>query len=163
MLFVVSKSKHLLRGSNKAQAASVIIPVVPQQNPMKFNPAYKKFRKVMFKHPTRFTTETNLNRASFKTSTFLSRLQYLWPKGTIKEWKGFLKYNCVCREGCRKQIVANQGRKAKISTIKCKYYFIQSTVQQGSSSMFFCTTTIQQLFKRQSPSNRMFYFSWHSR
>lgn len=67
----------------------------------------------MFKHPTRFTTETNLNRASFKTSTFLSRLQHLWPKGTIKEWKGFLKYNCVCREGCRKQIVANQGEKSQ--------------------------------------------------
>lgn len=52
----------------------------------------------MFKYPTRFTTETNLSKATLKTPTFLSRLQYLWPKGTTKEWKGFLKYICVGRD-----------------------------------------------------------------
>lgn len=107
VLSVVSiKSKHLLGGSNKAQAASAIIPVVLQQNPI-------KFRKGMFKYPTRFMTETNLSRASMKTPTFLSRLQYLQPKSITKEWKGFLKYNCACREGCRKQIVANQGEESQ--------------------------------------------------
>lgn len=43
----------------------------------------------------RFMAETNLKKASFKTCTFLSKLQYLWPKSPTKQWKEFLKYNCV--------------------------------------------------------------------
>lgn len=67
----------------------------------------------MFQYPTKFMTETNLSMASLKTPTFLSRLEYLWPKGTSKEWKGFLKYNYVYREGCRKQIVENQEEESQ--------------------------------------------------
>lgn len=41
----LNKIKAFIRKSNEAQAALVIVAVMPQQNPIKFNPAYKNSGK----------------------------------------------------------------------------------------------------------------------
>lgn len=106
----------------------------------------------------RITTETNLNKDSFKASTSLSRLQYLWPKSTTKGWKRFLKYNHVCREGCRKQFIANEGEGSQGKHYKMQILLHPKHSSGGQLVHIFCNYLLYSNFLKEVPQTECSVF-----